>query len=685
MNIGFIFPPLAAPFMPPLGLPLLSAFLEVHGVRSTLHDLNIAFYNHLLEPQSVTSAFERIRFRMRKYKDRDQLTADEAANYIELLPIVMSAEYVERHLVDSLSLYRRRRAPRDRFDLFRCSQALAYSLRAVAHDLGHLNANPRNPYLLIGPDAWQQIETWPEWQSVLEWYFGELKVCLGQTEVIGLSVCYPTQLPFALLTASKIRRLAPNVKIVWGGAFVTSMAKHVTHNVPKGFLATQIDLIDAVIVEDGEFPLLDYLQSLEMGRPIRHPSVLTRSGLDTPPAKSQRGPVPPLVKPSFHKLPLDQYLTPQLTLPMITSRHCYWGKCTFCAHSISYGRYQQYRGSEIVRQICELEAEHGPLSVYFMDECVPPKNAFLIAEGLARAGSQVRWAADMRFEKQLSREKLSLLRAGGCRYIAFGLETINDRVGKLMQKGTHPKVVSRIITDCYEEGIHTCLMFFCGFPTETNEEATETVNFVLAHIDQVSAVGMSQFTLCPGTKLYEYAEEFGIHHIQSSGEFETLNGMSRTESRAFRAEAGAIFAQRIYEGHELYHRLFYTMTIADPIESHATDPWPLAVTNRNELSARWRAYFGAQPSKKNVKVWKDIGVESIPFDIECYCVGKSLFRRKDRKSGMVLLNFDHPESKLVFLKPNAWRAFSSSAAFGELLSEPAIRNHLFDNGIICYE
>lgn len=681
--ISLVFAPFAAPFMPPLGLPLLSAFLSHHGLESEIQDLNIELYNYFLEDNMFQSALEAIMERYRVLKNKLSLDTAEASEYMEILPVALMRKQLQRDLDASLQLYHRRRKIDSRQDLFHSSQIIAYALRAVALSLGHLSPHPRNPYLLIEPQDYQEILTWTTWRPLVEWYTDRLRAAARVASIVGFSVCYPAQLPMTLLGAYLLRKVAPNVRIVMGGPFSTSMIKQVSHNVPKGFLGDQADLLDAVIIEDGEFPLLEYIEALQNGRTPEHPAIVPSSKLGVPlDTKRSTSPPPPSLLPAFRKMPIGLYLAPRLTLPMLTSRHCYWGKCTFCAHSIGYSSYHRYEAEDVLRQLLSIEREFGTVSIYFMDECVPPRNALEIARGLRDAKSSLRWAADMRFEQSLDRSMLQELYGGGCRYIAFGLESVNERVNKLMRKGTTKSTMTQIINDCYDVGIHSCLMFFCGFPTETREEALETVNFALDHVNKVSAIGMSYFTLCPGTELYEHASEYGIYDIQKDGEFCIDVGMNREEGRKFRTDAGEMFGSLIYEGHELYHRLFYTFEIAD-LKIQDSDPYPLRVTELSKLKDSWRKFCLSNGGKPTL--WADMGIDSCPFDIDSYKNGQGLERRDDSFHSIVIFNVDHPLGRICSMQPRMWSILSRETVFQQWLTKPEMKTLFVDEGIVYYE
>jgi hypothetical protein len=58
------------------------------------------------------------------------------------------------------------------------------------------------------------------------------------------------------------------------------------------------------------------------------------------------------------------------------------------------------------------------------------------------------------------------------------METVNRRLIKLIRKGSTKDIITRILEDCCENGIRVTLNCMIGFPTETEEEARETVEFI---------------------------------------------------------------------------------------------------------------------------------------------------------------------------------------------------------------
>ena len=120
----------------------------------------------------------------------------------------------------------------------------------------------------------------------------------------------------------------------------------------------------------------------------------------------------------------------------------------------------------------------GFVSFYFTDEAIPPDTAIKVAEAVSQGQLAIKWFGEVRFEEAFGEETLKKLHKGGCRMLMFGMESSVQRVLDHMRKGTKPEQIKAIIKACAKTGIRPFVMFFTGFPTETREEATETIRFI---------------------------------------------------------------------------------------------------------------------------------------------------------------------------------------------------------------
>jgi anaerobic magnesium-protoporphyrin IX monomethyl ester cyclase len=128
---------------------------------------------------------------------------------------------------------------------------------------------------------------------------------------------------------------------------------------------------------------------------------------------------------------------------------------------------------------------------FFTDECFALSPTKRLCQQLVDRQLNLQWTCEMRFEKNLSRDLLTQMRDAGCLKIVFGLESFNQRIMDFMKKGIKQDSVRRITEDCLDLGIAIHCYIIVGFPTEVEEEALETMNFIVDNERLHSSYGFS--------------------------------------------------------------------------------------------------------------------------------------------------------------------------------------------------
>jgi hypothetical protein len=95
------------------------------------------------------------------------------------------------------------------------------------------------------------------------------------------------------------------------------------------------------------------------------------------------------------------------------------------------------------------------------------------------------------------------------------MESGNQRILDLIDKGTKVAYMGQTMKNFAEAGVAVQLMAFSGFPTETTDEANETRQFVRDHADYWSAGGVGQFLLTGTSIIARNPEQFGITIIET--------------------------------------------------------------------------------------------------------------------------------------------------------------------------
>jgi len=107
----------------------------------------------------------------------------------------------------------------------------------------------------------------------------------------------------------------------------------------------------------------------------------------------------------------------------------------------------------------------------------------------------------------IDEDVISVMKAAGCTKVDIGIESGNERIQKIINKGIvldDLRNVSRILR---KNGIFWTGFFMMGFPTETKGEILETLAFMKEI--KPSWAYLSVFTPYPGTNLYEMAKREG--------------------------------------------------------------------------------------------------------------------------------------------------------------------------------
>lgn len=109
-----------------------------------------------------------------------------------------------------------------------------------------------------------------------------------------------------------------------------------------------------------------------------------------------------LPPPDFDGLSLEKYFVPELILPYLATRGCYWGKCTFCDHFQGYVEgYRTKQIKQITEEIQFLKNKYGNHHFHFTDESYPPALFRKLSQSLIDNKVDIAWTTHMRFEEVL--------------------------------------------------------------------------------------------------------------------------------------------------------------------------------------------------------------------------------------------------------------------------------------------
>jgi len=331
----------------------------------------------------------------------------------------------------------------------------------------------------------------------------------GNHLTVGLSCIGQEQLYFSLLLGKLIKERSAAPILVGGTIFSRIFERGALQ---ASWFGRYFDII---VRNEGEKPVERLLRNLKDGRDIADsvPGIVHLHGgavTSTEPCAPLS--VAELPTPDFSGLSLPDYLSPEITLPLLSARGCYWGKCEFCHHGMVYGeKYAAYKVPTLLDTVRELSEKYGVRHFAFNDEALPPTSARSIAREFP-PHSETGWTFTglIKFERSYTRSDFDGLHASGFRSLYVGLESASERVLDLMKKRSKRETIVKNLTDATSAGIWMHCFLFFGFPGETHDDARQTYDFVRENPDIISSYGAGAFSLEHNAPIFRHYKDFGI-------------------------------------------------------------------------------------------------------------------------------------------------------------------------------
>ena len=519
MTVALVYPPTCDPTAPYLAVPMLTGFLRANGVPVIPIDANLEAFDALLEPEPMARIAARVEDSIRTLEQGARLSHEEQLRYVALQRARGDAQSVPRGIAEAKAILRDEARFFDEKSYDSATRTIDAALRAIsaAHHPLHLDFTAyRTPFGLLSQEEIQRMAA-PEHDPFEDYVADTLipRLRAANAKVIGVSVCFPGQLQPAYAFAWKIKRALPDVHLTAGGPGLTQMMIRLRGTA----LAEALGPFDSAVVYEGEHTLLRLWEALRDGATLRTiPNLVLRDPLLGARFLAGHGmeDLRALPAPDFEGLPLERYLSPRVTLPYDPTRGCYWGKCTFCHYGLAEVGTAQYREREVpamIEHLRALSAKHGTKHFYFSQDSVAPKTLVKLAEALIASDLELSWGTDLKPEKYLTPARAETLRKAGAVACALGVESGNERVLALIDKGAPVAVVSDVIDRLSSAGVAAEAMCFTDFPTETRDEALDTLRFLHDRRDRIAVYIVGEFGLTHGSLVAQEPSKFGMREV----------------------------------------------------------------------------------------------------------------------------------------------------------------------------
>ena len=194
---------------------------------------------------------------------------------------------------------------------------------------------------------------------------------------------------------------------------------------------------------------------------------------------------------------------------IMTGRGCPF-ECTFCASKKVWKRHVRFRSPEnVVEEIKHVHDKHGTKFFYFVDDTftLDKNRTKKICELLVETDLDISWICDTRVDT-IDEELLWLMKESGCVRVKIGVESGSERILKMVKKRITKKQVKEVVALIKQVGIDLTVYLMIGFPTETEEEMQETLDFAIEL--EPTYYSLSILAPYPGTEIYDDIIRKGI-------------------------------------------------------------------------------------------------------------------------------------------------------------------------------
>ena len=338
----------------------------------------------------------------------------------------------------------------------------------------------------------------------------------GPFEIIGISTTFMDFKDLARI-AGKVKAENPGCRIIVGGPLYWSYSpSEILLNIPE---------VDYIVLGAGEETTIDLLEAMEKDENLENIKSIAFRKNGTVVQTQSREPFNPaqIAIPDWSLLNLKGRVP---LLPIETARGCIY-HCAYCSEVNYWGKPVRFRSIEPILEEVENDIQKFGITTFrWADSCFsgPAERCMKICDALTERftskGVPLKWAAFARVTN-INRKLLEKMRASGCIALAIGMESGNEKILTRMNKHYSQEDIRRCVSEVRELGIIAHCNVVVGFPGETEETITSTIETL--NLAQPDSYHCMQLFVAPNTTLSNSKIEFGIQGDKLVWRHETMS------------------------------------------------------------------------------------------------------------------------------------------------------------------
>jgi radical SAM superfamily enzyme YgiQ (UPF0313 family) len=344
------------------------------------------------------------------------------------------------------------------------------------------------------------------WKRTLVKLLSKKPILVGITSMTGEQIGY-------MLDILKVVRSISSLPIVLGGIHATLLARQ----------SVEHEFIDVVCEGEGDLTLYEIAEALYEKKDLSNIKGIyfkkDREVVYTGKREKIKD-LDSLPMPPYEMLSMDRYSVFEIgkgrSATVFTSRGCPY-RCKFCASPVVYPTWRPFSAKRVMENVRLLQERYNVSNIYFQDDNIAgslSRFRELINE-LSSMNKKVRWGTlGIRADAicKLDKKDLDMLIESGCHDLDIGVESGNKRVNNFIRKDEDLESIEEANKRLAPYPIKIKYTFIAGFPTETQKEVKESVDFAidLCKVNKHAYSLFFVFAPIVGTEFYKLALRYGF-------------------------------------------------------------------------------------------------------------------------------------------------------------------------------
>ena len=314
----------------------------------------------------------------------------------------------------------------------------------------------------------------------------------------------------------KIIKICDAIKKAKNRPFIV-LAGHGPTPVPDFYL--KVTGADAVLIGEGESPMLNLIKALENNIPLSEvKGIAYRDGQNVT-VNEREKPISKLDTipfPDYDSLPMEYYLNTKFLqmkptdrqIAMISSRGCTY-HCNFCQRLEKGLRFRSI--PNVIEEIKKYIQNYHVSYIMFFDEffMFSEKRVKQFTDAILDENIKINYFCTGRLDT-VNENILQMLKESGCASIDYGIEQFDNYALQKMNKQLTEESIVKGIELTKNAGINIAFNIIFGNIGDTRESLKKSTNFLKKYNDFSQLRTIRPVTPYPGSPLYDYSIQKGL-------------------------------------------------------------------------------------------------------------------------------------------------------------------------------